>query len=163
MWVTFGECAAETPMDPSPAATDAAVEPPALLPSLDPPPFCDGDVRVNTDEGDLIVVMRANPTPAASPGVTSTSYWMNVRAAIQSAVRWPDGLRGSTSVVLRLQATPTGCVVLDPPPGERAPDAVRAAARRASERVARAPDEDIPPQAELAIHFEQTRPNRRQR
>lgn len=153
LWVTFGE-----PVPPVPAAAPALADlpapPPALLSPPLPPLLLDGDVRVSADEVITVAATAPHPTPPAASGVISSSYWLNVRAAIQTTVRWPAGLRDSTSVVLRLQASPYGCVVLDPPPGPGAADAVRAAARRASDLVARADDEDVPAQAELAIRFE---------
>jgi hypothetical protein len=153
LWVTFGEPVPQT-LPASPVLDDAPSTPPELLAPPATPLFPDGDVRVSADEVITVAVTAPHPTPPAASGVISTSYWLNVRAAIQGAMRWPAGLRNATSVVLRLQASPYGCVVLEPPPGPGAPDAVRAAARRASDLVARADDEDIPAQAELAIRFD---------
>jgi len=160
LWVTFGESIPPAPPS-APVMVDEPSAPPELLPPPVPPLFPDGDVRVSADEVITVAATAPHPTPPAASGVISSSYWLNVRAAIQTTVRWPAGLRDSTSVVLRLQASPYGCVVLDPPPGPGAADAVRAAARRASDLVARADDEDIPAQAEVAIRFERNKTTRR--
>lgn len=165
-WVTFGDVELAAPaleiraMEWRHPALDR-MPPPALLPPLEAPLPINGDVRVSVEEVVTVDMTAPHPASCAAPGVTASSYWMRVRAALQAGVGWPAGLRSSTSVVLRLQASPYGCVVLEPPPGPGAADAVRAAARRASDLVARADDEDVPAQAELAIRFESNPRTRR--